>query len=73
MIQEESEHQQAYAEHQESTKNLNNKNGDNSDSGNSIEDKIYKGMDHMERLLSGLESKYVTKEGKKKEGEEGVG
>lgn len=67
MIQEESEHQQAYAEHQESTKNLNNnKNGDNADSGNSIEDKIYKGMDHMERLLSGLESKYVTKEGKKK-------
>ncbi|KAL3808056.1 hypothetical protein ACHAXA_007998 [Cyclostephanos tholiformis] len=72
MIQEESEHQRALTSHQQNTKVQGQQNitkhqqvnDARSDDGKSIDEleKIYKGMDDMEHLLMGLESKYEKEE-----------
>ena len=78
MIQEESDHQRALTYHQQNTKKQGKKNtkkqrqlndGVESDDGKSMDelDKIYKGMDDMERLLMGLESKYEKDKDKEKD------
>ena len=73
MIMEESEHQQALTAHQENSKAASSSTNDSNNGGEEIvsgvggiEEQIYKGMENIERLLIGLESRYEMKEDKKK-------
>ena len=64
MIQEESEHQRALTYHQLNAKKQQRKLLAGDGGGSSIDelDEIHKGMDDMERLLMGLESRYENEE-----------